>query len=173
MPPALSRLYAPAFERAALTGFALFPDGVPSANPVNAAPYVCTPAQLAAVCTSDPRRAALIGSWSQMLGSLASLGLDPVFSLVGGSVLDKARGMPGDFDCIVFYRCLAQAGGGPGQLADLACEAARDGIDARFVPIDGPPIVLAKSLAFFTLLYAQARPGRACHGLVLVDHDTP
>lgn len=172
-PLALAELYASAFDRAAAGGFALFPHGVAAANPVNAAPYVCSPDAFVAAFAFTARRQALVGEWNRLVQDMAGRGLIAVFTLVGGSVLDRGQGEPRDLDCAIFYRAPADAADGAAWLTQRAREAARGGIDPRFVPIDGPPIVLAKALAFFTLLYAQSRPGRACHGLALIDHEAP
>lgn len=170
--PSLANLFADAFEQGRKVDFALFPQGVAASSPVNAAPYVCTAAAFRATFGVGAGRAALIERWEGMLDEMIARGLVPVFSLFGGSLLDRQRPAPRDIDCVVFYRLDDSADNAPAWLAERARRAAAEAIDARFVPVDGPAIVMAKSLAYFTLLYAQARPERRCHGLVLIDHLT-
>lgn len=103
---------------------------------------------------------------------MRALGIEPLAVLIGGSVLDpkaKAR----DLDCVIFYSRAADLEL-PADWLKAAQRRWRDcRLDARLIPADAGPLLLIKTVSFFTALYSQNKTSEPLtRGLVLVDCST-
>jgi len=158
-----------AFRAAEAAGFPPFLEGPHRSTAFNASPYSVTLAALAAGQALAGRRV-WIDRLIAVLDRLPQSGAEAQFVLLGGSLLD-AGADPKDLDCVIFYRSATSA---PlGDLAALQARACAEGVDARLMPSDGDPLVFARALLFYGMLYSASRDLRLRRGVVLVDCRAP
>jgi hypothetical protein len=137
-------------------------------TPLNATPYI---AHLSEAGGSGflSNRTAFIDELRVGLDRLTQLHARPVAALLGGSAIG-AKSDPSDLDCVVFY---IEADTGPiraNQLLALQRELKRNSLDVRFVPMDGDPLILLKTVSYFSMLYSKNAGSREIvRGLVLLD----
>jgi hypothetical protein len=141
-------------------------------TPLNATPYI------AHLCEAGEagflsNRAAFLAELRVGLEQLRQLSARPVAALLGGSAIG-GKPDPSDLDCVVFYEQL------PGEriqahaLRGLQRALKQRRIDVRFVPMDGDPLILLKTVSFFSMLYSKnAGSAEIVRGLVLLDCREP
>jgi hypothetical protein len=141
-------------------------------TPLNATPYIAHLSE-AGEAGFLSNRAHFIAELRVGLDRLRQLHANPVAALLGGSAIG-AKPDPSDLDCVVFYE---QAGDDPlraGELLGLQRDLKRVRIDVRFVPMDGDPLILLKTMSFFSMLYSKnAGSPEIVRGLVLLDCRDP
>lgn len=163
------------FEAAARRNFPAFLTPVALSNPANATPYLVGRAGFCSIARRWPGRARLVDALEQAIAEADDRGAEIVALLIGGSFTDLRNPAPRDLDAVAFYRAADPAAAVDARgLAELQKRARAAGADLRFMPVDGNPIVLIRSIAYFTRLYSEARPdagqaGRPPRGLILVD----
>jgi hypothetical protein len=163
-------------DRAEAAGFPAFLTPVALSNPLNATPYLLSYERFEAWAGAWPVRRRQVAALGDILRRAEAGGVSVEALFVGGSFTDTANPAPGDLDCLLLYR---QAD--PGRVVDVAALAGlqsvarQEGVDARFIPVDGDPLVLIKTVSYFTLLYAKRKTApdepevRIVRGLLLVD----
>jgi hypothetical protein len=137
-------------------------------TPLNASPYVAHLDDLREGAFLSAR-GALTREFCTALEQLPGFGVRAVAALLGGSAIGP-KPDPGDLDCVVFYEALAGASPDATRLRDFLrrCKARR--LDMRAVPIDGDPILMLKTVSFFSMLYSKNEGSLAIvRGLVLID----
>lgn len=157
------------FDAACLQGFPAFISPERSSTPFNSSPYVVSYDRLRSVGKSWSGRATLLEALDAAWNRAKRSGIIVDAILIGGSFTALANPAPKDIDSVWMYRA-------PGdtidvaQLRELQASFKEMGVDARFIPIDGDPIVLLKAISFFSLLFSK-REGSALieRGLFLVD----
>lgn len=162
------------YSQAAELGFPPFLTEIARSTPFNAAPYLARYRDFIGIAAQWPGREALIAALDQVRHASETYGIAVDAILLGGSFADRTNAAPRDVDCILLYRQAVR--GQPvdaSGLADVRKRARQMGVDARFLPLDGDPIPLIKSLCYFTILFCQAKTGatdaRGGRGLVLLD----
>jgi hypothetical protein len=149
-------------------GFPRFLTSVHASNPVNATPYIVPLWRLREADFMSNRRA-FLDRLILVLDQLASRDVMPVAVLVGGSVL-TAKPDPGDLDAIVFYRLEGNGVQAIATFGEAGAQWRRAGLDLRLIPADGSPLLLIKTVSFFTTLFGCRRDGSPePGGLLLVD----
>ena len=137
-------------------------------TPLNATPYIAHISE-AGEDGFLSNRAAFIDELRVGLDRLRQLNALPVAALLGGSAIG-AKANPSDLDCVVFYQQEATAELRSGALLGLQRELKRSRLDVRFVPLDGDPLILLKTISFFSMLYSKnAGSPEIVRGLVLLD----
>jgi hypothetical protein len=162
---ALLQQYRNSAER---LGFPPFLGEERDSTPLNASPYVAHVDDLREgrfLSTRGP----FLREFTAALDAFGRFAVRPVAALLGGSAIGP-KPDPGDLDCVVFYEA---AGSGPPQVPALREFLARcklRGVDMRALPIDGDPLLMLKSVAFFSMLFSKnAGDLTIVRGLVLVD----
>lgn len=164
----ISKILRECRDSAAGRNFPPFVGPERESTPLNATPYIAH--------LSDAReggflsnRAVFIDELRVGLDQLRQLRAEPVAALLGGSAIG-AKVNPSDLDCVVFYEQEENARIEAGRLLQLQREMKQRRIDIRFVPMDGDPLILLKSVSFFTTLYTKnAGSMEIVRGLVLLD----
>lgn len=139
-------------------------------TPLNASPYLTTLESLRSG-VALPTRAKLVRKLIAQLDALYTVGIDALFVLIGGSAIGP-KPSPSDMDCVIFYE-LAEGAAAPRfeiKLLQIQREAKSAGLDLRFMPADGDPLILARTLLFYGMLYSKSEGSLLIErGLVLVD----
>jgi len=104
--------------------------------------------------TSDIR-AALIASLGAHLAHLKGSGLTLEAAMIGGSFTTETPA-PGDIDALLSYRIAQEA---EIERAVAAMGEKVEGLDIRFVPIDGDATISMKVIAFFATPYSFDKNG--------------
>lgn len=147
----------------------IFPHGVAQSTPMNGAPYLISWSEFETRYASDTKRKARHYTVEQGCKFLLHQGIIPEFLIVGGSHLDLANEDPGDLDLVIFYRRERDEGDIGPTINQILAQFCAEHVDARCIPADGSPILTAKITSFFTLLYAQGKPGRRRNPIVFVE----
>ena len=175
MPPGwLEQLSGAFFSRASDVGFPPFLTEIPDSTPLNAAPYLARYRDFIRVAARWPGRADLIAALDSVRLAGETHGIAVEAILLGGSFTDRCNPAPRDVDCLLLYRQRPDAATVDARaLAALRKSAKPEGVDVRFLPLDGDSVPLVKCLCYFTVLFCQAKPGRhearGGRGLVLLD----
>jgi hypothetical protein len=91
-------------------------------------------------------------------------------ALVGCSFMDEEVSHPRDIDAVWLYRSDASYGVDANGLRQEQLRLKSLGLDVRFIPMDGDPLILIRATAFFTLMYSKRRDSNALtRGMVLID----
>lgn len=139
-------------------------------SPLNASPYPVSLHDFSVLVAGWPGRATHGSRLLEEMGKARPVIVEAV--LLGGSFMDDAVALPKDVDTVWFYR----AGPIPPEGQWLADEQRRlksQGIDARFVPVDGRPDVLIRATSFFTLIYSKRKDSaEISRGMLLLIPDT-
>jgi len=163
------------FEAAARHNFPAFLTPIALSTPANATPFVVGRARFRALARGWPGRGHLIDALEETVAAAGGCGAEVLALLIGGSFTDLDNPAPRDIDAIAFYRQADGAGAiDAAGLAELQRRGRTAGADVRFIPLDGSPIVLIRSISYFTRLYSERRsgPGSAeqpARGLILID----
>ena len=169
MVAALWKVFRESFARAAKVDFPPFLGPIQSSTPLNSTPYV---AHLSDAANGEimPNRADLLQELVVAVEELRSLGLEAVAALLGGSAIGS-KPDPADLDCVIFYRARDQeAAANPTLgLAGFQQRMKARRLDLRLVPADGDPLLLIKTVSFFTTLYTTSPRLDLVRGLVLLD----
>lgn len=145
---------------------------IAESNPLNAAPYLARYRDFIAIAAEWPGRDGLIAALDRVRDDCQTHGIALDAILLGGSFIDRTNSAPGDVDALLLYRQAPDGAVDARALVALRKAARRQGVDARFLPLDGDPIPLLKSLCYFTILFCQAKPGTSDaggRGMVLLD----
>lgn len=166
----------PYFEEAEQLGFPVFLTAVADSSPLNASPYLAGYEKLKELAARWRPRHALLVELEDVRTRSQQYGIAVEAILIGGSFTEFSKPAPGDIDCVMFYR---QAHVGEPVdakgLADLRRRAIRRMVDVRFLPLDGDPLALVKSLCYFTILFSKDKHAvdqadvRLVRGLLLLD----
>ncbi|NID14225.1 DUF6932 family protein [Luteibacter yeojuensis] len=91
-------------------------------------------------------------------------------ALVGGSFMDDSISRPHDIDSVWFYRSETSSEVDAVGLKQEQHRLRSLGLDVRFIPIDGEPLILLRAMAFFTMIYSKRRDSNALtRGMILID----
>lgn len=155
------------FRQAEALDFPPFVTAERQSTPVNATPYLVSLSALVAG-QALARRKRFIDELAVTLDELSDAGGQGVAALLGGSAIGP-KPNPGDLDCALFYRWSAGTAD-VAALARLQRSAKARGLDLRLLPVDGDPLLLIKTVSFFSMLYSKNEGERTIiRGLVLVD----
>jgi hypothetical protein len=155
-------------DLAASRHFPPFVSAEKESTPLNATPYIAHLSE-AGEAGFLSNRAAFIAELRVGLDRLRQLHARPVAALLGGSAIG-AKPDPSDLDCVVFYEQAGIDAIRVGELLGLQRDLKRGRIDVRFVPMDGDPLILLKTVSFFSTLYSKhAGSAEIVRGLVLLD----
>lgn len=166
-PATLRELTDACFQRAEALDFPPFLVAERQSTPINATPYVVGLSTLVSG-QALARRKRFIDELVVTLKTLSELGGEGVAALLGGSAIGP-KPDPGDLDCALFYRWVDGAADAAALARLQAAAKARD-LDLRLLPLDGDPLLLIKTVSFFTMLYSKNEGERTIiRGLVLVD----
>jgi hypothetical protein len=166
-PTPLRDLMNACFQQAEARDFPPFLTGERQSTPVNATPYVVNLSDLVAG-RALARRKRFVKELASAVGALKAMGAEGVAALLGGSAIGP-KPEPGDLDCALFYRWV-EGRAAADSLADLQTSAKARGLDLRLLPVDGDPLLLIKTVSFFSMLYSKNAGERTIvRGLVLVD----
>lgn len=164
--PGLSRAYSEALS----TGLPVFPAGVDASNPMNAAPFAARMEDFERDFAFNGHRQRLLAALTRALDAVVVDAAEPLFMIVGGSYLDRASQEPRDLDCAVFYRRQGDgAPASPSGLPDAQAAAHEAGLDMRLLPFDADPLLVAKMIGYFCLLYAQERREGDTSAILMID----
>jgi len=166
-PTSLRDLMDACFQQAEARDFPPFVTTERQSTPVNATPYVVGLSDLVAG-RALARRKRFVAELAAAVEALRGLGAEGVAALLGGSAIGP-KPEPGDLDCALFYRWVE---GRPAvaALAALQTTAKARGLDLRLLPLDGDPLLLIKTVSYFSMLYSKNEGERTIiRGLVLVD----
>jgi hypothetical protein len=158
------------FERAAQSGFAPFPLGVPESDPLNSTPFFCSFGDFCRLAEVSHQRLEILNSAKWLIRDSLENDLDVLLLMVGGSFLDISNLAPNDLDCVIFYKLRDGALSIPTEwMSSIRGRAKEKRIDARFVPADANFLVLIRSALYFAALYGEAKAGSSRRGVLLVD----
>lgn len=148
-------------------GLPTFGDNIRQSTPLNAAPYVLGSERFRSDFGTSPRRVALLAQLDLLLEEVRGEALVPLFLLTGGSFVDNANPEPGDMDGAIFYT--AGMPPAPGALSAIQRRGIEKGLDVRLIPFDTNPLLVAKTLGFFSLLYSQPWGTGPTRAILIVD----
>ena len=154
-------------------GFPAYPQAVDLSSPTNSSPYRMTAADLREAFQDDPWRLHLLANVDTVLDELASRGVNIPGFLIGGGFVRRLKDgtRPRDIDSVAFYKA---EGVSPDEVAPALSGAARAAkslqIDMRFCPLDANPILMMKSLIFYSVLFRKSEGRMEIeNGLILYD----
>jgi hypothetical protein len=137
-------------------------------TPLNASPYVARLSHLREGSFLSNREA-FVRQFVAAVDDFRTFGVRAVAALLGGSAIGP-KPDPGDLDAVIFYESLF---GTTPNIRGLrtylkSCKAKR--LDLRALPLDADPIVVLKTVSFFSMLYSKNEGSMTIvRGLVLVD----
>lgn len=169
LPSQLRNEFLGHFRRSQSAPNPAFPKGIEHSNPIDSAPYVIDWATFDAAYGRSGSRRERTSALSSACMALYDRGVELEYILVGGSHIDSMCQVPHDLDCVLFYRLSPGAALPPNFLIELQLDLKQLSVDVRLVPADGPPILLAKMLGYFTLLYSRDRQSDAPKHMVLIE----
>lgn len=166
----------PFFDEAAKAGFPAFLTDVAVSSPLNATPYLGRYKDFQIAAAEWPGRRELTAALEEVRATSEQHGVTIEAILIGGSFTELSKPAPSDIDCLMLYRQAdparpIQARG----LAELRREAKQRDVDVRFLPLDGDPLALVKSLCYLTILFSNDKHAignrdiRIVRGLLLLD----
>lgn len=152
--------------------FPPFTGPVSESTPLNASPYLANLRDLREGAFLSTRRI-LVDKFIAAIEQLSDYAVTPIAALLGGSAIGP-KPQPKDLDCIVFYESTGGALLRSDGLQVFQKRWKLCGVDMRVIPADSDPILLIKTVSFFTTLYSK-NPGElmAVRGLVLIDCREP
>jgi hypothetical protein len=166
--PSAGQLLQDCFKHAAERGFPAFLGPVSGSTPLNATPYVTSLSDVRSGAAL-PHRSDLMQGLVAAVDEMRAHGIEPLAVLIGGSVLD-AKAAARDLDCVIFYSRTADLELPAKWLKAAQCRWRDCRLDARLIPADASPLLLIKTVSFFTALYSQNKTsGPHARGLVLID----
>jgi hypothetical protein len=168
MPANIRRILKESREAAAALHFPPFIGPERASTPLNATPYLAHVDDLRkGIFLSN--RAPFVAELLAVLDQLVNFNAVPVAALLGGSAIGP-KPDPGDLDCVVFYEQAASR-----EVDAIGADALRRaakgrGLDMRLVPMDGDPLLLLKTMSYFSMLYSKEEGDlKIIRGLVLID----
>lgn len=161
-------LYA-CFDKAKEKSYPIFPYGIQKSTPLNSAPYVIDWSRFIEIFGKQGLRSRQADYLSESIKELNIHGIDIYFILVGGSFTNINNKSPRDMDCIMFYRINIAEEECVSLLQDTQKRLKERTVDARLIPGDSDPIIFAKSISFFTLLFSQYKDNKDSRSLLLVE----
>ncbi|MCA0903892.1 DUF6932 family protein [Qipengyuania aquimaris] len=173
IPQAVQAIMDEAIDYARPLSFPAFPQGVEQSNPLNSAPYVFSWEAFASEFSFDEVRKARTLVLAQACRRMAEAGLRVEFIMVGGSHIAREAARPKDLDCVIFYSVAQPDSADLAAIPHLQKGLLARRVDARLIPFDGAPILAAKMLGFFTLLYSSSKGAGNRKGMVLVEPPPP
>ena len=163
----------PATERflaAAAGSFPVFAPNERESTPQNSTPYVIGIDSFKRIASTWTGREHLVGKLVAALNEATHAGIAVDFALIGGSFTVLTNSAPRDLDAVCLYRVADENLFDAGRLKVLQSAWKRLGLDARLVPCDGDPLVLIKTISYFSVLYSKKTGDMVVkQGLVLVD----
>ncbi len=148
LPMSLVEGFETRFDTAMSRGFAPFPLPLERANRSNSSPFIIGYDKFAISFGSGRSRQQLLKLQIELLGTLRSMNLRPVFALCGGSFVDPGVDAPGDLDQLLFYEGRL----GEREMAGMFNRLARfkaSGLDCQLHPADVAPVLVARIAAFY------------------------
>lgn len=168
MNKAFGEIFRASREAAARLAFPPFVKPEPESTPLNATPYLAHLRE-AGIDGFLSNRTALLVELRAGLERLRLLGVEPVAALLGGSAIGPKE-RPCDLDCTIFYRVAPDVTPRLGELAPLQRDLRQRRLDVRLFPLDSDPLLLIKTVSFFTTLYSKHNTSlEIVRGLVLLD----
>ena len=156
--PGFTDLAAPFFAEAEKRRLPIFLTPVVESGPLNATPYLTSYECFRASAAVWPGRAPLVAALDATKRRLEAVGVTVEAMLIGGSFTELSKPRPQDIDCLMFYRWQHEDRSAPGAaLGELQRLSKHHGVDVRFIPLDGDPLVLIKSVSYFTVLYSKLK----------------
>jgi len=149
----------PSLPRLRELGFPTYCSSESDSHPANSSPYVLDGGSLRKCFSGDVLRLKFIDSLDRLLSRLHGSPQTFPAVLIGGGFIRRLNegGEPKDLDALVFYQCTGELT--PESLVSRLTRATpaarRLGLDLRFCPLDADPILLIKSVAFFSTLYSK------------------
>lgn len=166
-PPGFKALTQACFRQAEIQGFPPFVSPERLSTPINATPYLIDLSSLVAGEGLANRRP-FIEALAATVRALDAIGGQAVAALLGGSAIGP-KPDPGDLDCALFYRWV-DGTADAAALKRLQTASRAHGLDLRLLPLDGDPLLLIKTISYFSMLYSKNEGERTIvRGLVLVD----
>lgn len=158
------------FIQAASLSFPVFYPNERGSTPLNSTPYVVRLHDFERISGTWPGRRDLVAHVSEVISRAEMLGVAVDFLLIGGSFTDMTNAAPRDMDAAWLYRVKDASTFDTASLRVLQAECKALRLDSRFIPADGDPLVLLKSVVFFSVLYSKKEgDARLTRGLLLVD----
>lgn len=125
-------------------------------TPLNATPYLVRYPVFREAVRGWPGRERLVSELEGVIRAAEQQNVTVEAILLGGSFTELGKQEIGDIDCLLFYRvALPDQSAGFAMLSAIQVGAKARGVDARFVPVDGDPLVLIKLISYFTVLYSK------------------
>lgn len=157
----------------------VFAKGVPAylqavdlSSPTNSSPYRMTAADLRSAFKDDPWRLELLANVDLLIGSLANKGISVSGFLIGGGFVRRIRdgSKPNDIDGLALYTVTNPSSDVATTLAAAVRDAKKLHIDMRFCPMDANPLITAKSLIFYSVLFSKSEGSMEIeNGLILYE----
>ena len=173
IPQSVRAIMDQAIDHARPRSFAAFPKGVEQSNPLNGAPYIFSWEAFVSEFSFDEVRKARTSILAQACAKLADAGLRVEFIMIGGGHIAREAARPKDLDCVIFYSVEQPDTADLAMIPDLQKALLARRVDARLVPFDGAPVLAAKMVGFFTLLYSSTKGADDRKGMVLVEPPLP
>lgn len=144
------------FDDALAAGLPAFQMHPRASTPMNATPYMMRYARFRSTARDWPGRSPFLDELDEVLAVARELAISVDMILLGGSFTELEKPVIGDVDCLLFYRQATPATDFDAKaLGYLQRNAKERGVDCRFVPLDGDPLVLIKLTSYFTILYSK------------------
>jgi hypothetical protein len=164
----IQRILRESRDAAAAMYFPPFVGPERESTPLNSTPYLAHLDDLREG-TFLSNRASFVAELIVALDQLGALGMVPVAVLLGGSAIGP-KPDPSDLDCVVFYEQAPDQDVRISHANDFRHSAKMRGLDIRLVPMDGDPLLLLKTVSYFSMLYSKKEGSlQILRGLVLID----
>jgi len=133
-----------------------------------------TAADLRSVFKDDPWRLQLLANVDLLLDRLSSKGISVSAFLIGGGFVRRLRdgSKPNDIDGLALYTVAHPSSDVAIALAAAVRDAKKLHIDMRFCPMDANPLIMAKSLVFYSVLFSKSEGNMEIeNGLILYERE--
>src|SRR5689334_7468375 len=141
------------FDSAAVRGFPIFLGDEMQSTPINATPYLSGFDDFLRKARSWPGRTLLVERLQRSVAKISDPSIALAAILAGGRFTDLNIVKPNDIDSLWLYRSREGQSVDAGAIRAWQLEFKSEGIDARFIPIDGDFALAVKAISFFTILY--------------------
>lgn len=142
-----------AYAMARSSGFAFFPQGERRSTPLNAYPFHLRLNDLDRDWSFSSRRRQLSANVRVLLTWLEETNAAPFAMLVGGSFADRSVASPSDLDAVLYYMYAPIS---VVHLEELQAKSKVElDIDVRMIPVDGDPLLVIRTAAYFGILYSK------------------
>lgn len=161
------------YSEAIKKGFPPFLHPEWQSTPVNASPYWVSVSRLVVDVDESQVRSRLVAALIRARENVLRLGLCVDIAMVGGSFVEWGNPEPRDIDCVMFYSLSGNTSPDTATMRLIEQAANAAGVDMRLTPMDGDPMVLIRTVSFFTMLYMRRRrESDMPRAILLVDFRT-